>query len=195
MKTFIKIVFPATMILALVGCSTSERPVASVLPSAKPPITTYEREQTIENVRVVLLKVERSTVFTSQNVQNAEPGKSYPVPMVGITYLVEALGDEPFKHPNVYSYDGEISIDGQKVDDNAFRPQNLNGGSDGVTSPASGYGNRLGELPKSFDKKRSWIEEVYLRTEPPRAGIAQLKITTGFNDHPETFIFDNVPMN
>jgi hypothetical protein len=195
MKTFIKIVFSTTMLLALVGCSIPERPVASVLPSAKPPITPYEREQTKENVRIVLLKVERSTVFTSQNVQNAEPGKPYPVPMIGITYLVEALGDEPFKHFNVYSYGGEISIDGKKVDDNAFRPQNLNGGGDGINSLPSVYGNRLGELPKSFDEKRSWIETVYVRTEPPHGAITQLKITTGFNDHPQTFIFDNVPMN
>jgi hypothetical protein len=159
MKSFIKIVLSATMLLALVGCSTPERPVANVLPSAKPSLMPYEREQTKGNVRVVLLKVERTTVFTSLNVQNAESGKSYPVPMLGITYLVEALGDEPFKHFNVYSYGGEISINGQKVDDEAFRPQNLNGGSDGINSPPSAYGNRLGELPKSFDEKRSWIEE------------------------------------
>jgi hypothetical protein len=195
MKSFIKIVLSATMLLALVGCSTPERPVANVLPSAKPSLMPYEREQTKGNVRVVLLKVERTTVFTSLNVQNAESGKSYPVPMLGITYLVEALGDEPFKHFNVYSYGGEISINGQKVDDEAFRPQNLNGGSDGINSPPSAYGNRLGELPKSFDEKRSWIEEFYMRSEPPHEGIAQLKITAGFNDHPETFIFENVPLN
>lgn len=194
MKAFIKIVFSATMLLALVGCRISERPVISVLPSAKPPITPYEREQTKENVRVVLLKVERSIVFTSQNVQNAEPGKFYPVPMIGITYLVEALGDEPIKSWNTYS-DNDISIGGHKISDNALMPENLIPGNDGVTSPASAYGNRLGELPKSFDKKRSSVEEIYVRAEPSQAGMMRLQLKAGFNDHPETFIFDNVPMN
>jgi hypothetical protein len=186
MKTKIIIASPAIAILVL--C------IAALSPSVKP-LAPYEREQTRGNVRVVLLKIERATIFTSQNVQGAGPDKSYPVPMIGVTYLIEALGSEPIKHWNGYSTGEEISIGGHKISDNALMPENLIPGSDGITSPASGYGNRLGELPKSFDKKRSSVEELYVRAEPFQTGVTQLKIQAGFNDHPETFIFDNVPLN
>ena len=33
-------------------------------------------------------------VFTSDGIRDAAPGKTYPVPTVGITYLIEALGNE-----------------------------------------------------------------------------------------------------
>jgi hypothetical protein len=185
MKTKIKIVFPAIAVLVL--C------VAALSPSVKP-LAPYEREQTKGNVRVVLLKIERATVFTSQNVQDAEFGKSYPVPVIGATYLVEALGDEPIKSWNTYA-DNDISIGGHKISDNALMPENLISGSDGVTSPASAYGNRLGELPKSFDKKRSSVEEIYVRSGSFQTGMIHLQIKAGFNDQSETFIFDNIPVN
>jgi hypothetical protein len=186
MKAKIIIAFPAIAILLLCAAALS--------PSVKP-LAPYEREQTKGNVRVVLLKIERATVFTSQNIREAEPDKSYPVPVIGITYLVEALGDEPFKHPNIYSTGEEISIGGRKISefDAAFMPENLIPGDHGVTSSALGYGNRLGELPKSFDKKRSWVEELYVPSS--QTGMIHLQLKVGFNDHPETFIFDNIPVN
>jgi hypothetical protein len=207
MKSFIKIVLSATMLLALVGCSTSERPVASVLPSAKPVITIYEREQTKGDVRVVLLKVEHSTFFISQNnvlasqvIQNAEPGKFYPLPAIGITYLVEALGSEPITNRNTYgdSFE-EISISGHKASDNAL-PENIIPGSMSSFIPGQSSLPNLGlnyceELPKSFNKERSWVEETYVRAESSQTGMMRLQLKAGFNDHPEIFTFDNIPMN
>jgi len=186
MKTQIKIVLPAIAVLVL--C------VAALSPSVKP-LVPYEREQTKGNVRVVLLKVERATVFTSQNIRDAKPDRSYPVPVIGVTYLVEALGNELIKNWNVYSTGEEITIGGQKVESDAFMPENLIRGSKGVTSPASAYGNRLGELPKSFDKNRSSVEEIHVPTGSSQRGMVRLQLKAGFNDHPETFIFDNVPLN
>jgi hypothetical protein len=188
MKTKIIIAFPAIAILVL--C------VAALSPSVKP-LAPYEREQTKGNVRVVLLKIERATIFTSQNVRDAAPDKSYPVPVIGITYLVEALGNEPIKNWNVYSTGEEITIGGHKISefDAALMPENLIPGGQGTTSPASGYGNRLGELPKSFDKKRSSVEELYVPSGSSQTGMTHLQLKAGFNDHPETFIFDNVPLN
>src|SRR5271163_3276681 len=151
MKTKIIIAFPAIAVLVL--C------VAALSPSVKP-LSPYEREQTIGNVRVVLLKIERATVFTSQNVQDAAPDKSYPVPMIGVTYLVEVLGNEPITNRNMYSDSVEdISIGGHKVSDSAL-PENLLPGSAGnfiageISLPNLGL-NYCEKLPKSFDKKRS----------------------------------------
>jgi hypothetical protein len=143
----------------------------------------------------VLLRVERATIFTSQNVKDAEPEKSYPVPVIGVTYLVEALGNEPFNHPNTYGCGvDDISIDGKKVSfDNL--PSNLISGGAGATSPSEHYPDNFIELPKSFDKKRSWIEEGFVRAESSQTGVMRFKIQTGFNDKPETFIFDNIPVN
>ena len=185
MKTQIKIVLPAIAVLVL--C------VAALSPSVKP-LVPYEREQTKGNVRVVLLKVERATVFTSQNVQGAEPGKSYPVRVIGATYLVEALGNEPIKNWNGYSTGEEISIGGHKISDDALMPQNLTPGSAGIHSPTSTANNSV-ELPKSFDKKRSSVEEIYVRAGSSQTGMMRLKLQAGFNDHPETFIFENIPLN
>jgi hypothetical protein len=193
MKTKIKIVLPAIAILVLCAAALS--------PSIKP-LVPYEREQTKGNVRVVLLRVERATIFTSQNVQGAEPDKSYPVPVIGFTYLVEALGDEPIKHPNTYGYGtGEdISIGGHNVSENDL-PENLIPGSAGSIIPGQvsvgnlGLPNNSVELPKSFDKKRSWAEEIYVRATSSQTGLMRLKLQVGFNDRPETFIFENIPVN
>jgi hypothetical protein len=189
MKTKIIIAFPAIAILVL--C------VAALSPSVKP-LAPYEREQTRGNVRVVLLKIERATVFTSQNVQGAEPGKSYPVPMIGVTYMVEALGNEPFKNPNTYGDDVEdISIGGHGV----LTPENLIPGSAGSFTPGEVSAPNLGlpydsaELPKSFDKKRSWVEKTYVRAGSSQTGMMRFQLKAGFNDRPETFIFDNIPVN
>jgi hypothetical protein len=165
MKTKIKILLPAIAVLVL--C------VAALSPSVKP-LAPYEREQTKGNIRVVLLKVERATVFTSQNVQGAEPGKSYPVPMIGVTYLVEALGSEPFKNPNTYGDSAEgISIGSHGV----LTPENLIPGSAAnfipgeISLPNFGLPNGSVELPKSFDKKRSWVEEIYVRAESSQSWL------------------------
>jgi hypothetical protein len=186
MKTKIIIAFPAIAILVL--C------VAALSPSVKP-LAPYEREQTIGNVRVVLLKIERATIFTSQNVRDAAPDKSYPVPMIGVTYLIEALGNEPIKNWLMNESDEDISIGGHKVLDATIMPENLISGSSGVLGSPSTYANGPEELPKSFNKKRSSVEEIHLRAEPSQTGMMHLQLKVGFNDHPETFIFDNIPVN
>jgi hypothetical protein len=191
-----KIITLSLLAVALIsGCATVPPPVPAT--AVVPPLMPYEREQTNGDIRVVLLKVERATIFTSKNVQNAQPGKSYPVPMIGVTYLVEALGNEPFKHPNTYSCGiDDICIGGCLV----LTPENLYSGGDGTFIPGETSAPNLGlsnfiELPKSFDKKRSWVEEGFVRAESSQTGVMQFKIQTGFNDKPETFIFDNVPVN
>ena len=184
MKTKIIIAFPAIAILLLCAAALS--------PSVKP-LAPYEREQTKGNIRVVLLKIERATVFTSQNIRDAEPDKSYPVPMIGFTYLVEILGNEPITNRNTYGYgaDGDISVGGHGV----LTPENLIPGSAGSFMSAENSLKGSEELPKSFDKKRSWMEEIYVRAESSQSGLMRLKIQAGFNNRPEIFTFDNIPVN
>jgi hypothetical protein len=168
--------------------------VAAVSPAMKP-IAPYEREQMKGNVRVVLLKIEHATIFSTAGISNPQPGKSYPVPVIGVTYLVEALGNELITNWNTYATGEEISIGGRKISGDAtFIPENLISGSTRTTSPISAVNNSM-ELPKSIDKKRSSVEEIYVRTASSQTGAVRLQLQAGFNGHTETFIFENIPLN
>jgi hypothetical protein len=187
MKTKIKIVLPAIAVLLLCAAALS--------PSVKP-LAPYEREQTKGNVRVVLLKIERATIFTSQNVRDAAPDKSYPVPVIGVTYLIEALGNEPIKNWYQDTSDNDILIGSHKIQDDANLPENIIGSAgSGVFRSLSTYKNGPEELPKSFNEKRASVEEIHVRAVSIQSGTMRLQLKVGFNDHPETFIFDKIPVN
>jgi len=189
MKTPLKSILGAATVLAvaLVG-------IAAISPAAKP-LVPYEREQTKGDIRVVLLKVERATFFVTNGIRNPLPGKFYPVPMVGVTYLVEALGDEPIKNwKDDQSYDG-VMIGNRKVNDDASMPENLIGGLFVISYPISRYGAEPIKLPKAAKDERRSVEEQYFRAVPLKSGTMQIKIKAGINDKTETFVFDNIPLN
>jgi hypothetical protein len=169
--------------------------IAAMSPAVRP-LAPYEREQTKRNVRVVLLKVERGTIFTTNGIRDPKPGMSYPVPVVGFTFLVEALGDEPIKNWISHETDDEVLIGNRKARDDSSMPDNLVAGGSGGINPALPYKNRQGiELPESFVEKRSFVHEEYERAVPSKTGTMRLKLITGFNDQKETFIFENIPLN
>jgi hypothetical protein len=182
----------AGMALVLAGCASPEsmnanNPAPTSVAAA--PVVPYECTQTKGQVRVVLLKVERATIFTSDNVQDAKPGKIYPVPTVGIVYRIEALGNEPIKNWNITTE--EVKVGNQRVGDNQKMPPNITPGSNASIGP-------LGDEPRGvpvLDAERSTIEQIYVRCGPVPSGMATLTLNTGFNDKTETFVFSNVPLN
>jgi hypothetical protein len=187
MKPIAKIGLPFIVMLVLV--------IAAVSPSPKP-ITPFEREQTRGNVRVVLLKVERSTIFSSDGIRDAAPGKIYQVPMIGVTYMIEALGNEAVTNWISNEASEDILVNGRKIGDDSQTPENLiAGGSGGVFGGESRYMNGPLQLPKSYDKKRSSFQERHERAQLQNGGTMRLKLTVGFNREKQTFIFDNIHLN
>jgi hypothetical protein len=150
----------------------------SALSAAVSPVAPYQCVQTKGNVRVVLLKVERGTLFTARNVADAKSDKTYPVPSFDVAYQVEALGDEPINKWNVQ--DEEITMGTRRIADGQFLPVNVVAGGSGETRPAG---------------HRSMIQENHIVAGEVQAGKMTLTLKTGFNEHNETFVFANVPLN
>ncbi|MBM3833331.1 MAG: hypothetical protein FJ403_08660 [Verrucomicrobia bacterium] len=176
----------ACALAALVTC------IAAVK-SRPPNITPFEREQVRGQVRVVLLKVERATVFTSDGVREGREGKVYPVPMFGVTYLVEALGDEPIKSWfSNHSYD-DYMVGNQRLDDGACLPENVVPGGSGFTLGLSHLDGPIA-LPAFKERKRAYIGQQFIRAAQIPHGKLRLKIVAGINDHPEAFWFHDVPL-
>ena len=169
--------------------------VAGALPKVKP-LVPYEREQTKGNVRVVLLKVERATIFCTDGIRDPQPGKSYPVPTVGVIYLVEALGNEPIKNWNNNESDENLIIGNQKVRNDSSMPENLiAGGGGGVYGSMTRYANGPVELPKGLNDRRVSVQEIHERAVPLKSNTMRVTLNVGFNDERQTFVFDNIPLN
>jgi hypothetical protein len=119
------------------------------------------------------------------------------VATVGVTYLAEALGDEPITNWNTFTgnqYEDIAMGDRHLGNDTSLLPENVIPGSAGIISPAAQISNSV-ELPKGYNEKRSVVQEICMRTEPVASGKMSVKFTVGFNGHPESFKFDNIPVN
>ena len=169
--------------------------VAAMSP-ARHPLAPYQREQTKGKIRVVLLKVERATIFSTTGIKDPKPDQFYPVPVLGVTYMIEALGDEPVRHWTGDQSNDDLTIGSRREPADASLPENLTPGvSSGVFGPISHYANGPVELPKSFNEQRSTIQELHERAVPSKTGNLRLQLKVGFNDQRETFVFDNLPVN
>jgi hypothetical protein len=177
MKTKIKIAFPIIVVFVLCAAALS--------PSIKP-LVPYEHEQTKGNIRVVLLKTERVTIFNSDGITNAEKGKVYPVPYCGVTFLVEALGKEPIER--WYSDDVNLNLIQQL-------PKNLAAGAYYADFDIGTFGSGAVEIPKFEDKKRCVISQCLYRASSPNSDKLKITINAGINKKTETFVFDDVPVN
>jgi len=186
-------IFPALAIL-FTGCRSFNAPAnggvgnMSGISAASRPVAPFESTQTHGNVRVTLVKLQRGTIFTANTtniVRDAQPGKTYPIPVLDIAYQVEALGNEPIKAWN--TQDEEIAM-GTKlvtaVTPNS-QPENIIGGSSGSVGPVEG---------RSTEFRVAAFETQYRVAGVP-SGDATVTIKTGFNDNNETFVFANVPLN
>jgi len=172
--------FLAVSFIALLMGACASPPVKQADPVATAaPVVPYEVEQTKGVVQVRLLKVERATAFTSQNVAGALPGKLYAVQTLGASLLVEALGEEPITNWNFGGLDITIGN----------RPFQFNGRAGAIRSPSSG------EVPESCNRQRSEVVEDNCRPAPNQTGPISWKFETGFNGHSETFTFENIPQN
>jgi len=156
------------------------------------PATLYNPEQIKGNVRVVLLRVDRTTVFTDVGFRETTPQKIHAIPGLAVIYAVEVLGDEPVKHRNSVSDGKLVSINGKSISDTM--PENLSGGGLVSSHEYERYNWGVLKKPAVTNPKRTHIEEIWERGVRVPTGKIDIRITTGFNDHKEEFVFENVPV-
>jgi|GEM_PF-1965397 len=183
--------------LLKLACALSLLTVCVAAISSHPSkIAPFEREQTHGNIRVVLLKVERMTLFTSEGIRDAVPGKIYPVPTFGVTFVAEALGKEPIKNWYSDDADEDLTIEGKRISSDEIFPENLIAGSRSDNSSfAPSFGNGPEMRPKLADEKRAVVMERFIRYGQIPSGKLRLKLKVGINDHPENFVFDGISVN
>ena len=182
MRTTIK------LILAVVAAVTCVAAVSSI----NKPATPYNPEQVKGNVRVVLLRVDRATVFSDEGFREGKPEKIHAIPGLSVVYAVELLGDEPVKHRNSVQNGKLVSVNGKPLVD--AMPENLAGGGHSESREYEHYNWGVLKKPAVTNPKRTHVIEVWERGVRVPSGRINLRITTGFNDHKEEFVFENVPV-
>ncbi len=182
MKTFLK---STLVVIAAVAC-------CAAVSSINKPVTPYNSEQVKGKVRVVLLRVDRTTVFSDEGFQETTPQKIHAIPGLSVVYAVELLGDEPVTHWNTVSNDKLVWVNGKPLADTT--PENLAGGGNQASNEYEYYNWRILKKPSVTNPKRTQVHEVWKRGLRVTSGKIDLHFTTGFNDHKEEFVFEGVPL-
>ena len=152
----------------------------------------YNPEQIKGNVRVVLLRVDRTTVFTDEGFREIKPQRIHAIPGLSVIYAVELLGDEPVKHWNLVS-DGKLaSVKGKTLGNTT--PENIAAGGGDSSHEYEHYSWGMLKKPAVTNAKRTHVIEMWQRGLRVPSGKIDLRITTGFNDHHEEFVFENIPV-
>ena len=156
------------------------------------PVAAFEREQTKGFVRVALLSIERTTVFTNRGFRDEATEKVHAVPGFKVSYVVEALGGEPVT--NKLSGDSSVLLDGKDLTE--LVPANLAvGGSAGWSSFEEASWGDFAMKPEVQNPKRAHIyNKQWHRGVRVPNGRLTLRITTGFNGHKESFVFEGIPV-
>jgi len=181
MKPFLKF----TLVFAAVAC-------CAAVSSISKPVTPYGPEQVKGSVRVVLLKVSRTTVFSDQGFKETAPQKVHAVPGLNVVYAVELLGDESVKHWNVFGNSKIAWSNGKPLAN--LSPDKLADGGSRESREYEFYEWKFLKKPTVTNPKRTHILEVWERGLRVPDGKIDIHITTGFNDHNEEFVFKGIPL-
>ncbi|NJM54992.1 MAG: hypothetical protein HC841_02870 [Verrucomicrobiae bacterium] len=165
---------------------------AAILPSIQR-TAVYNPEQTRGFVRIVLLKVERSTVFSDRGFAETSQKEIHAIPGFGFTYMVEALGSDPADNWHVGVNDDTVTANGQKL--SQFKPENLAGGGLSSTHEYRNFDWAMLRQPEVTDPKRAKIIREWIRGMKSATGKLDLKIVAGFGKHKETFEFKGIPVD
>lgn len=171
-------------LLLLPACSTPPQtpptppPPAVQLPSQPRP---YPAEQTVGDTRVVLLRVSRSTLFSAEFLQSNPANQVHAIPEISVELLVEHLGPETkiMQIPNIQFY-----ANGQPL----TPLPNLIGGGSGESLPYDP------SLPKVSNSQKATLHRETFRGLIPPSPTLDLHLQTGPADHPQHFIFRNIPL-
>ena len=179
---------PIKLALVLVIALASGAAVSSI----KKPVAPYNPEQIQGNVRVVLLRVDRTTLFSDVGFMDTKPQKIHAIPGLSFIYAVELLGDEPVKHWNMVGNGNPVSLNGKPIGDTS--PENLSGGGNKASFEYEHYNWGVLKKPAVTNSKRTHVFEMWERGLRVPGGKIDLRITTGFNEHKEEFVFKDIPV-
>lgn len=182
MKTPIKL---ALVVVAALACGAA-------VSSLNKPVAPYNPEQIQGSVRVVLLRVDRTTLFSDEGFRETKPQKIHAIPGLSFVYAVELLGDEPVKQWNVVGNGKPVSLNGKPIGDTT--PENISGGGHGTSHEYEHYDWGIMRKPAVTNPKRTHVFESWERGLRVPGGKIDLRITTGFNDHKEEFVFKDIPV-
>ncbi len=162
---------------------------AAVLPTVKPTVA-YNPEQVKNGVRVVLLRVDRTTVFSDQGFAKPDNAEIHAIPGLRLVYVIEALNDEPINNWLTISDGKVVYLNGQPLVGGT--PVNLSGGGYSGKHDYRHYAWEGIRKPDVRDPKRAIVHDEWIRGLRAPNGKFDLHITTGFNDHKEEFVFESI---
>jgi hypothetical protein len=182
MKTIIKFTLAG---LAIVAC-------CAAVSSLKQPAVPYHPEQTKDNIRVTLLRVDRTTVFTDVGFSETKPQKIHAIPGLAVVYAVEILGDEPIKNWRTTEKGKLVSVNGQPID--RTTPENVSGGGHNSSHEYEHFDWGMMKKPTVKNPKRTHVVQKWERGLRVPKGRIDLHLTTGINERDVEFEFKDVPV-
>jgi hypothetical protein len=137
------------------------------------------------NVRMVLMSVGQTTVFLNSPTQ-PDPKSKQAVPCFTVTYLIEFLGDHPFKKSQVGPL--EVTSGGKP-----FEPVNFQHGNYQKTFDYKVYPDFLDfTKPKVTDMSRALIIQNVTFAGIPSLRPFDLRIRAGFDEEIQDFKFTSI---
>ena len=181
MRTHIQQIYLALALLAACGVVTGAEPR---------PTTPYNPEQVKGDLRVVLVRVDRTTTFSKEWFTNPENTETHAIPGLSVLYLVEAVGPGPA--PKWAPQTSSVYVKGKKLSEVAG---NLSaGGSSGVVTYQSHGWAGPAQKPKVRDEKKTIVYHEWHRGVRVPTGKIDLHITIGADGKEEQFIFGEIPV-
>ena len=139
------------------------------------------------NVRIVLMSVGQTTIFLNSPTQ-PNPQSKWPVPCFTVTYLLELLGDQPFKTTQLAGL--EVSAGGKP-----FEPINFSHGHYHKSFDYKGYPDFLDfTKPKVTNSSRAFIFQDVTFAAIPTLEPFDLLIRAGFDQDLHHFKFPSITL-
>jgi hypothetical protein len=155
-----------------------------------PPTAPYNPEMVTEDLRVVLVRLDRTTTFSTNGFRMEDNTEIHAIPGVTVVYLVEDLRRGPKRK---WSYQKSVMyVQGKEVSEVAA---NLSAGgssvlleydSPGWASPA--------EKPKVRDARRALVHKEWHRGIRMPSGKLDLHIKVSADGEEKEFVFKDVPV-
>ncbi|HEY0548146.1 MAG TPA: hypothetical protein VGF13_01010 [Verrucomicrobiae bacterium] len=154
------------------------------------PTTPYNPEQSKGDLRVVLVRVDRTTTFSKEGFTNPDNTETHAIPGLTVVYLVEALGRGPV--PKWAHQDSAIYVGGKRLSEVA---ENLSsGGSSGLLVYGSHGWAGPAQKPKVRGEKKTVIHQEWHRGVRVPNRKMDLHITVGADNKEEKFVFTDIPV-
>jgi len=163
-----------------------------------PALTPFDPVQIRGDLKVTLIEISRSTLFTDHHVRSeyrkrlSGGSATYAVPALEIAFVVERIGKKPIKSHGGHDSGVRVFRDGKRIEEiKGIVP----GGVSTSLEFVDGSARFSGGLPKVRDAKLAFIRHHM------KAGIVvrdgddiRIEFLAGHGEEKATFSFDHVPI-